>query len=136
VGTSKPVRVQGAYLSDRDVEHLVDFIKDQARPVYNETVLQELPEDKAVAAPEENDELLPRAAKIFIESGTASISMLQRRLHVGYSRAARLVDIMERRGIVGGFEGSKPRVVLMTMEQYQQTFENEKTNKEATTAAS
>jgi len=136
VGASKPVRVQGAYLSDRDVEHLVDFIKDQARPVYNETVLQEPSEAGEVTEPEDSDEMLPRAARIFIESGTASISMLQRRLHVGYSRAARLVDIMERRGIVGGFEGSKPRAVLMTMEQYHQTFENEKTTKEAKTAAS
>ncbi len=68
------------------------------------------------------DELLPQAVQIFIESGTASISLLQRRLHIGYARAARLVDIMERNGIVGGFEGSKPRSILMSLEQYQQTF--------------
>ncbi|MCG8401168.1 MAG: DNA translocase FtsK [Firmicutes bacterium] len=123
VGAAKPVRVQGAFLSDKEVENLVDFLKDQARPVYNEEVLQEQPGGETVET-EESDELLPQAARIFIESGTASISMLQRRLHVGYSRAARLVDIMERRGIVGGFEGSKPRTVLMTMEQYQQFFEN------------
>lgn len=128
VGAAKPVRVQGAFLSDKEVENLVDFLKDQARPVYNEEVLQEQPGGETVET-EDSDELLPQAARIFIESGTASISMLQRRLHVGYSRAARLVDIMERRGIVGGFEGSKPRAVLMTMEQYRQVFENN--NKEA-----
>ncbi len=134
VGAAKPVRVQGAYLSDRDVENIVDFLKDQARPIYNEEVLKEQPGGDA-AETEEYDELLPQAAKIFIESGTASISMLQRRLHIGYSRAARLVDIMERRGIVGGFEGSKPRAVLMTMEQYRQAFENNE-NQETKTAAS
>jgi S-DNA-T family DNA segregation ATPase FtsK/SpoIIIE len=135
VGAAKPVRLQGAYLSDQDVEKLVDFLKDQARPVYNEAVLQEQPGGDPVEA-EDTDELLPQAARIFIESGTASISMLQRRLHIGYARAARLVDIMERRGIVGGFEGSKPRAVLMTMEQYQQVFENQETVPEAKTAAS
>lgn len=122
VGAAKPLRVQGAYLSDREVESLVDFLKDQARPEYNEEVCLDVPEEQAPVS-EETDELLPQAVKIFIESGTASISMLQRRLRIGYSRAARLVDMMERRGIVGGFEGSKPRAVLMTMEQYQQLFE-------------
>ena len=122
VGAAKPLRVQGAFLSDKEVEALVDFLKDQARPVYNEEVLKDQPADETWDE-QESDDLLPQAALLFIESGTASISMLQRRLHIGYSRAARLVDLMERRGIVGGFEGSKPRTVLMTMEQYQQTFE-------------
>lgn len=136
VGAAKPIRLQGAYLSDQDVEKLVDFLKDQARPVYNDNVLQEQPDSEKVEI-KESDELLPEAAKIFIESGTASISMLQRRFRIGYSRAARLVDIMERQGIVGGFEGSKPRAVLMTMEQYQQTFEkNELSPDKVKTAAS
>ncbi len=135
VGAAKPVRVQGAFISDKDVENLVDFLKDQARPVYNEAVLEAQPGDDALPM-EESDDLLPQAAKIFIESGTASISMLQRRLHIGYSRAARLVDIMEQRGIVGGFEGSKPRAVLMTMELYRQVFENQETSPEAKTAVS
>jgi len=137
VGASKPLRVQGAFLSDREVENLVDFLKDQARPIYNDAVLQEQPGggDK-VEIEEDYDELLPQATKLFIESGTASISMLQRRLHIGYSRAARLVDIMEKRGIVGGFEGSKPRSVLMTMAQYQHVFESTSTGKETKTVAS
>ncbi len=122
VGAPKPVRVQGAFLSDNEVESVVDFLKDQANPIYNEEVLQQSVEQQKDQDNEDWDDLLPQAAQIFIESGTASISMLQRRLHVGYARAARLVDIMERRGIVGGYEGSKPRQVLMTWEQYLQVF--------------
>jgi len=126
VGAPKPIRVQGAYLSDREVETLVSFWKKQAEPVYNETVIGEM--QKMNQEDNHDDELLPRAVELFIESGHASISLLQRRLHIGYARAARLVDIMERRGIVGGFEGSRPRAVLMTLEQYETSFK-EKGNK-------
>ncbi|MCL6611950.1 MAG: DNA translocase FtsK [Peptococcaceae bacterium] len=124
VGAPKPIRVQGAYLSDREVESLVLFWKKQAEPVYDQSVAGELQR----VGPEDNmeDELLPRAVEIFIETGHASISLLQRRLHIGYARAARLVDIMERRGIVGGYEGSKPRPVLMTLEQYESIFKDRK----------
>lgn len=120
VGSSKPVRLQGAYLSDREVEALVNFLKKQSEPVYDEKVTEE--NSRGEETPDPEDELLPQAVKILIESGHASISMLQRRLHIGYARAARLIDIMERRGIVGGFEGSKPRAILMTLEQYFQVF--------------
>ncbi|OPY57216.1 MAG: DNA translocase SpoIIIE [Pelotomaculum sp. PtaU1.Bin035] len=120
VGASKPVRVQGAYLSDKEVEDLVSFLKKQAEPVYNDKILKEEPEEEAV--PEVEDELLPQAVQLLIESGHASISLLQRRLHIGYARAARLIDIMERKGIVGGYEGSKPRAILMTLEQFNYTF--------------
>ncbi len=120
VGTSKPVRIQGAYLSDREVEDLVNYLKKQAEPIYDEKILTQEYEDEAV--PDVEDELLAQAVKILIESGHASISMLQRRLHIGYARAARLIDIMEQRGIVGGYEGSKPRAILMTLEQYNQVF--------------
>lgn len=123
VGASKPMRVQGAYLSDKEVEELVNFLKKQAQPVYDEKVMKEVPEEKQEQPIE--DELLPQAVKILIEQGQASISMLQRRLHIGYARAARLIDIMEQRGIVGGYEGSKPRQILMTLEQYYQTFNND-----------
>ncbi|MDD4237171.1 MAG: DNA translocase FtsK [Desulfotomaculaceae bacterium] len=120
VGASKPVRVQGAFLSDREVDDLVHYLKKQAEPVYDDKILVETaPEEPA---PEVEDELLAQAVLILIESGHASISMLQRRLHIGYARAARLIDIMEKRGIVGGYEGSKPRAILMTLEQYQQVF--------------
>jgi S-DNA-T family DNA segregation ATPase FtsK/SpoIIIE len=120
VGAAKPLRIQGAFLSDREVEHLVSFWKKQAAPVYNESLSGSEAEPLIPIEPE--DELLPRAVEIFIETGHASISMLQRRLHIGYARAARLIDIMEGRGIVGAFEGSKPRAVLMTMEQFEQAF--------------
>jgi S-DNA-T family DNA segregation ATPase FtsK/SpoIIIE len=122
VGAPKPMRVQGAYLSDQEVENLASFLKEQAQPVYNQQVMEEPPVEEDKPGEEEEDELLPQAVKILIENGSASISMLQRRLHIGYARAARLIDIMEQRGIVGKFEGSKPRAILMTMEQYQQMF--------------
>ena len=120
VGASKPVRVQGAYLSDREVDELVKYLKKQAAPVYDEKILKEAPTEES--PPEVEDELLPQAVLILIETGHASISMLQRRLHIGYARAARLIDIMEKRGIVGGYEGSKPRAILMTLDQYNQVF--------------
>ncbi|TEB06775.1 DNA translocase SpoIIIE [Pelotomaculum schinkii] len=120
VGASKPVRVQGAFLSDREVDDLVNYLKKQAEPVYDDKILVETPAEEP--APEIEDELLAQAVLILIESGHASISMLQRRLHIGYARAARLIDIMEKRGIVGGYEGSKPRAILMSLEQYQQVF--------------
>lgn len=120
VGAPKPIRLQGAYLSDREVEALVSFLKKQACPDYELRFSGET--KKEAASPEPEDELLPRAVEIFIETGHASVSLLQRRLRIGYARAARLVDIMEKKGIVGVYEGSKPRAVLMTLDQYQQTF--------------
>ena len=121
VGRPKPLRVQGAYMSDKEVEALVSFLKDQGQPEFIEGVVQS--DTKSKTEPGEEDELLGQAVKILIECGQASISMLQRRLRVGYARAARLIDVMEERGIVGKYEGSKPRAILMTMEQYMTTFE-------------
>jgi S-DNA-T family DNA segregation ATPase FtsK/SpoIIIE len=120
VGAPKPIRVQGAYLSDQEVEALVSFLKKQAGPHFEAQLVPE--EGHGEQEEELEDELLPRAVEIFIETGHASISLLQRRLRVGYARAARLMDIMERKGIVGGYEGSKPRSVLITLEQFKQTF--------------
>ncbi|MHB8157566.1 MAG: DNA translocase FtsK, partial [Desulfocucumaceae bacterium] len=126
VGAAKPIRLQGAFLSDQEVENLVTYLKEQAQPVYDDQVLTAPPaEEGSGIQDEDHDELLAQAVKIFIEGGTASISMLQRRLHIGYARAARLVDIMERRGIVGGFEGSKPRSIKMTLEQFDQAFKEQ-----------
>lgn len=120
VGMSKPVRVQGVYVSDSEVEAVVSFLKKQAAPDYNEEVAN-LPEGSG-AEMEVDDELLPEAARLVIESGQASISMLQRRLRVGYNRAARLMDLLEAKGVVGGFEGSKPRAVLIGWDDYQRLF--------------
>ncbi|SFR01840.1 DNA translocase FtsK [Desulfoscipio geothermicus] len=120
VGASKPVRVQGAYLSDREVEVLVQFWKQQSEPDYDESIVKEAAQ--TVDAPDPEDELLALAVKIFLETGHASISLLQRRLHIGYARAARLIDIMENKGYVGGYEGSKPRTVLITPDEYMRQF--------------
>lgn len=119
-GASKPLRVQGAFLSDKEVDDLVNFLKKQGQPDYKE--IPYTVETKTNHEAPEDDELLPQAVKIFIESGQASISMLQRRLRIGYTRAARLIDIMEERNIVGPYEGSKPRTILMSLDQYHNTF--------------
>ena len=123
VGAPKPVRIQGAFLSDKEVETLVNFLKEQAKPVYNEQMVEVLNSENNLLNGQEDD-LLPQAAQLFIEQGNASVSLLQRRFHIGYARAARLVDIMEQRGIVGRFEGSKPRSILMTWEQFRQAFKH------------
>ncbi len=123
VGAPKPIRVQGAYMSDKEVDALVSFLKAQGQPEFVEGVVQA--ESQSNVEQGEEDELFPEAVRILIESGQASISMLQRRLRIGYARAARLIDMMEERGIVGKYEGGKPRAILMTMEQYQRTFEKE-----------
>lgn len=121
VGESKPMRVQGAFVSEKEIEKLVSHIKDQVPPSYNDEIMKNLEqqnnEDEADEYDGETDELLPSAIEMVVESGQASIMMLQRRLRIGYSRAARLIDQMEERGVVGGYEGSKPRKVLMTKDE-------------------
>ena len=108
-------------MSDKEVEALVSYLKDQGQPEFIEGVVQAETQSKVEQG--EEDELYADAIKVLIECGQASISMLQRRLRVGYARAARLIDMMEERGIVGKYEGSKPRAILMTMEQYINMFE-------------
>jgi S-DNA-T family DNA segregation ATPase FtsK/SpoIIIE len=118
----KPLRIQGVYVSDKEIESLTDFIKSaNVLPAYLDEVLSESERDGG-EEDEGLDALLPDAARIFIESGQASISLLQRRLRIGYTRAARIIDQMEEQGIVGGFEGSKARVIRMTMAQYDERF--------------
>lgn len=124
VGESKPLRVQGAFVSEKEIEKLVNNIKEQVPPSYNDEIMKGLEasdDDNEDADYEgEADELLPAAIEMVVESGQASIMMLQRRLKIGYSRAARLIDQMEERGVVGGYEGSKPRKVLMSKEEYEE----------------
>ncbi len=122
-GAAKPVRVQGVFVSDGEISTLVGFLKKQGKPQYQEGLFTVEEDNKEME--ELEDELLPEAAKLLIASGQASISMLQRRLRIGYTRAARLIDIMEEKGIVGGYEGSKPRAVLMTLDEYYRTFKQE-----------
>lgn len=109
VGASKPVRVQGAFLSDEEVEEIVDFVIGQQKAQYQEEMI---PEDIPEATGEVDDDLYNEAVELILEMQTASVSMLQRRFRIGYTRAARLIDEMEARGIVGPYEGSKPRAVL------------------------
>ena len=110
VGASKPVRVQGAFLSDEEVEDVVDFVIDQQKAQYQEDMI---PDDLPTTRAEVEDELYGDAVDLVLQMQTASVSMLQRRFRVGYTRAARLIDEMEARGVVGPYEGSKPRAVLM-----------------------
>jgi len=117
VGATKPIRVQGAYVSDQEIEALVDFVRLQGRPRYLPDVLAE-EEASEEEADEAEDDLFEEAVRVVMESGQASISMLQRKLRVGYTRAGRLIDMMEEKGIVGPFEGSKAREILMTWDQY------------------
>ncbi|CAM3147184.1 DNA translocase FtsK [Paenibacillus lupini] len=118
VGMSKPIRVQGAFLSDQEVEALVEYARGQAEAEYKEDLVPEV-EEESTDPSEIVDELYDQAVQIVVEAKQASVSLLQRRMRVGYTRAARLVDQMEARGIVGPYEGSKPREVLMSIEQYQ-----------------
>ena len=130
IGTNKPMRVQGTWVSDKEREIVVDYIKRSGETQYSEEVMDEI-EKAAIERPSgekqkdesegnDYDELLPQAVEVIFETGQASVSMLQRRLKLGYSRAARIVDQMEQMGIVGPFEGSKPRAMLITKEQWRQ----------------
>ena len=135
LGSGKPTRVQGCFISDAEVASVVDFVKKNSGAAqYDDQVMEEIEQhaaekDKASkgvggSAPDEEegefDELIDAAAEVVVETGQASVSMLQRRLKLGYARAARLVDQLEEKGIVGPFEGSKPRQLLITKEQWQE----------------
>ena len=134
LGDSKPTRVHGCFITPEEIERVVAFVKDTAGEAhYDQDVIEKIQQavdakaDKGKAAAsdapadgEDGDELLPAAVEVVLETGQASVSMLQRRLKLGYSRAARLVDQMEERGYVGPFEGSKPRQLLITREKWQE----------------
>lgn len=124
IGAAKPKRAQGAFMSDEEVETLVNFIKNQTQEVsYNEEILEDT---QKFGAPEETvDEFLEEAIQFVVTSEQASASLLQRRFRVGYNRAARLVEAMEERGIVGPARGSKPREVLITMAELEKLKSND-----------
>ena len=137
LGEGKPKRVQGCFITDEEVQRVVAFIKNQQLGVSEqeqEKILEQIARKSEGREPEtvdgapmpaEGDELLPAAVEVVLESGMASVSMLQRRLKLGYARAARIVDEMEDKGIVGPFEGSKPRALLITREQWQAMLNGE-----------
>ncbi len=124
MGAPKPTRLQGAFISDKEVERVVEFIKHGSKARYDEDIMEKIENGKPVNVNEpngdagDNDELLPRAIEIAVDSGKISASYLQRRLKVGFSRAARMIDQMEERGWIGPPEGSKPREVLISKEDY------------------
>ena len=132
LGAGKPQRVQGCFISPEEIEEVVQFVKQSGEAQYSDEVIAKIEESVQekekgskggsvdLSAQDEGDELFPAAVEVVLETGMASVSMLQRRLKLGYSRAARLVDQMEERGVVGPFEGSKPRQLLITRAQWQE----------------
>ena len=146
IGSGKPLRVQGCFVSDGEVESVASYVKENYNAEYSQEVLEEIerkaqmtgkkPASAVEMEPNEDeldgDEMLPAAVDVILETGQASVSMLQRRLKLGYARAARIVDEMEEKGIVGPFQGSKPRAILITKEAWaarkngsaQMTFED------------
>ena len=132
IGSGKPLRVQGCFVTDSEVEAVAGYVKENYNAEYNQQVLDEIEKSaqqtgkKTASVSEidasdeelEGDELLPDAVDVILETGQASVSMLQRRLKLGYARAARIVDEMEEKGIVGPFQGSKPRAILITKDQW------------------
>jgi len=131
IGNGKPKRVQGCFVSDTEVEAVANYVKSNFTTDYDQQVMEEIERKAAqtgnkpaASDPEPSndelsgDEMLPAAVDVILETGQASVSMLQRRLKLGYARAARIVDEMEEKGIVGPFQGSKPRAILVTKEQW------------------
>ena len=131
VGIAKPLRIQGCFLSDKEVENVVDFIKSQQQSEYSDDVMQEIERQAALdkkknggtAGQEsdgesEADEMLPKAIEVVVENQVASTTLLQKKLKLGYARASRIIDDLEERGIIGPFEGSKPRKVLISKQQW------------------
>ena len=133
VGEPKPMRVKGSFVSDSEVEKVVEFIKTQGYSNYDENIIEKI-NDQSTGNDEssgDNDELLNQAIDMVVEAGQASVSLVQRKFKVGYSRAARIIDQMEARNIVGRFEGSKPRQVLITKQQWMEMQMNEKDRQNA-----
>ena len=129
-GINKPMRVQGAWVSDQEVHAVTEFIKQRHQSTYDEDVVEKINQSvmsdaEKEEAEQEYDPRLPEAVEIVVEAGQASISMLQRRMRVGYARAGRLIDEMALRGIVSDADGAKPRNVLITREQFRQMFDED-----------
>ncbi len=132
VGIPKPIRVQGCFLSDKEVENVVTYIKNQAQTLYDDDVMKEIDRQAANTGTKKKDssasssdgedgpadEMLPKAIEAVIEAQSASTTLLQRKLKLGYARAARIVDELEERGIIGPYEGAKPRKVLISKQQW------------------
>ncbi len=133
-GASKPIRIQGNFLSDSEIEAIIDYIKKQFEANYDESILEHIEKEqdaKAAAADDdsrrdasEKDELFYKAAEMFVDAGQGSVAMLQRRFKIGYQRAARLIDQLEEAKVLGAFEGSKPRQVLISRQEFNEMMLN------------
>ena len=127
-GAPKPVRVQGAFVSDDEVEKIVSFVKSNGVATYNEDILETIENgnktDKEISQEQDPDDdtdpFLMDAIDVVVETGQASTSFIQRKFKVGYARAGRIIDQMEERGVISGYQGSKPRQVLMSLEKLQE----------------
>ncbi|MCL2170594.1 MAG: DNA translocase FtsK [Defluviitaleaceae bacterium] len=127
VGLSKPQRIQGSFISDKEVENIVNFIKRNTPATYDDEMIEKITSSPAdVNIDSDADEFFGEAMAFVVEKGKASTSMIQRRFRIGYNRAARIMEDLENRGIVGSEEGSKPREVRMTPYQYREYMENQK----------
>lgn len=132
-GASKPTRIQGNFLSDSEIEQIIDFIKNQYEAEYDESIIEQIEREPDENAPvsddmpisDERDDLFIKAVEMVIDSGQASVAMFQRKFKIGYQRAARLVDRMEELNIIGPYEGTKPRQVLMTRQEFNEMLINE-----------
>ena len=130
IGASKPTRVQGAFVSDEEVEQIVDFVKSNGTAVYREDILDTIENgskeeqkknlEAEQQADDDTDPFLNEAIDTVVETGQASTSFIQRRFKVGYARAGRIIDQMEERGVISGYQGSKPREVLMSKERWEE----------------
>ena len=120
---SKPIRVQGAFVSDKEVKSVCDFIRNQGEANYNQEAVESITTNNtSQTMQDDKDELYDEAVKLVVADGQASISYLQRKLKIGYSRAARIVDQMEEMGVVSGYDGSKPRKVLIEEEDLENLY--------------
>lgn len=115
-GESKLIRIQGSLISDKEIEKVVSFIREQTEPIYDEEITKD--RQKTILTNGEKDELYDQAVRVIMESNQASVSILQRRMRLGYTRAARIIDMMEQEGLIGSFEGSKPRKILVDREAW------------------
>jgi len=116
-GEAKPIRAQGSLVRDKEIERVVEFIKTQQEPIYEEEIIREQAKSASFVFAEK-DELFDEAVKMILESNQASVSILQRRMRLGYTRAARLIDSMEQEGIIGPYRGSKPREILVDKDEW------------------
>jgi S-DNA-T family DNA segregation ATPase FtsK/SpoIIIE len=131
LGSSQLQRVQGAYISEEEIKLLTDRCKSQKQPDFDLELLEGKAGDSDEKLPADEDELLPDAMRLVVDAGSASVSILQRRLRVGYTRAGRLIDMLERRGIISGYEGSKPRRVLIGEDDLERILQTQHDKKEA-----